>query len=214
MNRIVFVVISSCVFLVPPLIAQKSPQKRNGPDTDDEVARHLTDVNRQWLQANMTHDPSILERNLAADYQIMRPTGRFTTKVDEIARVKGNPNSSCKLQSDHLDDIKVRVFGDVAVVYGWETFVAKCADKVKTGHYFWSDVWLQRSGRWRAVAGIEPDPTQVSPLLPSKLKPVAASGASRQDQSDCQRVMAPQECRSASSVFRFVALTRSLFRGK
>ena len=165
MNRIALV-ISSCVFLVPPLLAQKSSQKQNGPHTNDEVARLLTDITRQWLQANMTHDPRILQKNLADDYQNMRPTGRFSTKADEIANVKAKPNAPCKLQSDHLDDIKVRVFGDVAVVYGWETFVAKCPDKVKTGHYFWSDVWLKRSGRWQAVAGIEPDPAEVSALLP------------------------------------------------
>src|SRR5712692_2728279 len=149
-------------------------QKDNRTDTNDEVARFLIDMTRQWLKANITHDPSILEKILADDYQNMRPTGRFSTKSEEIALVKAS-NPSCKLQSDHLDDVKVRVFGDVAVVYGWETFVAKCTDKVKTGHYFWSDVWLKRSGRWQAVSGIEPDPTEVSPLLPPESKPVAAS---------------------------------------
>lgn len=150
-------------------------QKDNRTDTNDEVARFLIDMVRQSLEANMTHDPSLLETTLADDYQNMRPTGRFSTKSEEIEIVKHNPNSSsCKLLSDHLDDVKVRLFSDVAVVYAWETFVAKCADKVKTGHYFWSDVWLKRSGRWQAVAGIEPDPTEVSPLLPPESKPVAA----------------------------------------
>ncbi len=152
-------------------------QKDNRTDTNDEVALFLIDMERQWLEANITHDPSILERMLADDYQIIRPTSRFSTKSEEIARVKVS-NALCKLQSDHLDDAKVRVFGDVAVLYGWETFVVKCADKVKTGHYFWSDVWLKRSGRWQAVAGIEPPPTEVSPLLPPESKPLAARGDS------------------------------------
>ncbi len=150
-------------------------QKDNRTETDDEVARFLIDMTRQWLQANMTDDPSILEKILADDYQIMRPTGRFSTKSDEIAQFK---SPKCKVESDHLDDAKVRVFGDVAVLYGWETFVVKCPDKVHTGTYFWSDVWLKRSGRWQAVAGIEPPPTPVSPLLPPESKPVAPSGAS------------------------------------
>jgi len=153
-------------------------QKDNRTDTNDEVARLLIDMTRQRLQANMTHDPSILEKTLADDYQNMRPTGRFSTKSEEIALVKNNPNSSkCKLLSDQLDDVKARVFGDVAVVYGWETFVAKCTDKVKTGHYFWSDVWLKRSERWQAVAGIEPDPTEVSPLLPPESIPAQSTSA-------------------------------------
>src|SRR5712692_2480094 len=159
------------------IVAVVYGQKDNHTDPNDEVALFLIDMERQWLQANMTHDPSILEKILADDYQIMRPTGRFSTKSEEIAHVKAS-NPSCKLQSDHLDDAKVRVFGDVAVLYGWETFVVKCTDKVKTGTYFWSDVWLKRNGRWQAVAGIEPPTTAEAPLLPPESKPVAASGAS------------------------------------
>ena len=153
-------------------------QRDNRTETNDEVARSLINMTRQWLEANITHDPSILETILADDFQMMRPTGRFSTKSEEIAHIK---SSKCKVESDHLDDAKVRVFGDVAVLYGWETFIVKCSDKVKTGTYFWSDVWLKRSGRWQAVAGIEPPPTAVSPLLPptaTESKPVAASGAS------------------------------------
>jgi hypothetical protein len=161
------------------IVAAVYAQKDNRTETNDEVARFLIDMTRQRLQANMTHDTSILERTLADDYQNMHPTGRFSTKSEEIEIVRHNPNSaSCKLQSDQLDDVKARVFGDAGVVYGWETFVAKCTDKVKTGTYFWSDVWLKRNGRWQAVAGIEPDPTEVSPLLPPESKPVAANGAS------------------------------------
>jgi hypothetical protein len=162
---IVFVALAVALGTVAVLYAQKE----NRTETNDEVARFLTDMERQWLQANMTHDPSILETILADDYRIMHPTGRFSTKSEEIAQIK---SSKCKVESDHLDDAKVRVFGDAAVFYGWETFVVKCTDKVNTGTYFWSDVWLKRDGRWQAVAGIEPPPTAVSPLLPSESIPV------------------------------------------
>ena len=140
-------------------------QKAKRPETNDEVGRFLIDMERRWLQANITHDPSILEKILADDFQMMRPTGRFSTKSEEIARIK---SSKCKVESDNLDDAKVRVFGDVAVLYGWETFTVKCGDTVKTGTYFWGDTWLKRSGRWQIVAGIEPPPTAVSPLLPAE----------------------------------------------
>lgn len=160
-------------------VAAVYAQKDNRAETNDEVARFLIDMTRQRLQANMTHDTSILERTLADDYQNMLPTGRFSTKSEEIEIVRHNPNSaSCKLQSDQLDDAKVRVFGDVAVDYGWETFVVKCPDKVHTGTYFWGGTWMKRSGRWQLVAGMEPPPAAVSPLLPPESKPVAANGAS------------------------------------
>jgi hypothetical protein len=65
-------------------------QKDYRTDTNDEVALFLIDMERQWLEANITHDPSILERMLGDDYQIMRPTGRFSTKSEEIARVRSS----------------------------------------------------------------------------------------------------------------------------
>jgi hypothetical protein len=142
-------------------------QKDNRTDTNDEVARLLTDRERQWLQANMTHDPSILETILADDYQSMHPTGRFSTKSEEIAQIK---SSKCKVESDHLDDARIRVFGDVAVLYGWETFAVQCPDKVHTGTYFWSDVWLKRGGGWQAVAGFEPDPNGGVAAAPARLQ--------------------------------------------
>ncbi len=109
-----FVTILLCVFLSSALLAQNSQQEpktepkptatepkpvaasgasRTGPggtDTNDEVARFLIDMTRQWLEANITHDSRILERMLADDYQNMRPTGRFSTKSEEIALVKNH----------------------------------------------------------------------------------------------------------------------------
>ena len=172
MKRLIgFVALAVALGTVPVVHAQKD----NRTGTNEEIAHFLTDMTRQWLQANTTHDPSILEKILADDYQNMHPTGRFSTKSEEIAQIK---SSKCKVESDHLDDARVRVFGDVAVLYGWETFAVQCPDKVHTGTYFWRDVWLKRGGRWQAFAGMEPDPMAVSPLLPPESKPVAASGAS------------------------------------
>ena len=146
-------------------VAMVYGQRDNRTETNDEVARFIMDSERQWLEANLSHDPSILEKILADDFQMMRADGRFSTKADEIGFVK-HSNPSCKRESDHLDEHKVRVFGHTAVSYGWETFKVTCVDKVHTGTYFWSGVWLKRNGRWQMWAGIEPPPTAVSPLLP------------------------------------------------
>ena len=127
-------------------------QRDNRTETSDEVGRSLIDMERQWLEANITKDPSILERILTDDYLGVQEDGSFSTKSEEIARIR---SSKCKVESDHLDDAKVRVFGDVAVLYGRETFRVKCGDKVVTGTELWTDTWLKRSGRWQIVQGQE-----------------------------------------------------------
>ena len=133
-------------------------QRDNPTETSDVVARSLIDMERQWLEANVTHDPSILERILADNFLGTHQDVSLFTKSQAIAEVKSRTS---KVESDHLDDAKVRFFGDVAALYGRETFTVKTDDKVVTGPYVWTDTWLKRSGRWQIVAGQET-------LLPTK----------------------------------------------
>jgi len=48
--------------------------------------------------------------------------------------------------------MKVRVFGDTAVVTGSDDEKSSYKSKDTSGHYLWSDVFVKREGRWQAVA--------------------------------------------------------------
>ena len=48
--------------------------------------------------------------------------------------------------------MKVRVFGDTAVVTGTDDEISMEDGKKSTDHYVWTDVFVKRNGKWVAVA--------------------------------------------------------------
>jgi hypothetical protein len=48
--------------------------------------------------------------------------------------------------------MKVRVFGNTAVVTGSDTEKSTYKGKDSSGKYAWMDVFANRNGRWQAVA--------------------------------------------------------------
>ncbi len=51
-----------------------------------------------------------------------------------------------------MGDMKVRVFGDTAVVTGTDDEITMEDGKKSSGHYVWTDVFVKRNGQWLAVA--------------------------------------------------------------
>ena len=48
--------------------------------------------------------------------------------------------------------MKVRVFGNTAVVTGSDDEKSSYKGKDTGGHYVWTDIFVKRNGRWQAVA--------------------------------------------------------------
>jgi len=69
------------------------------------------------------------------------------TKADAIDDVKNGTH-----QSLDLDNIKVRIFGDTAVVTMGQTEKSRHGDADFSGHYLFTDVWTKKNGEWIAVA--------------------------------------------------------------
>jgi hypothetical protein len=48
--------------------------------------------------------------------------------------------------------MKVRVFGNTAIVTGGDTEKSTYKGKDSSGKYVWTDVFVNRNGKWQAVA--------------------------------------------------------------
>ena len=51
-----------------------------------------------------------------------------------------------------MDPIKVRLFGDVAIVAAGDVEKSTYQGKDSRGHYVWTDVYMNRNGHWQVVA--------------------------------------------------------------
>jgi ketosteroid isomerase-like protein len=106
----------------------------------------ITRLEHEWVTAIVKKDADAIGRLLADDF-----TGttddQIYSKADAIEDVKTGTHESLE-----LDNIKVRIFGDTAVVTMGQTEKSRHGDADFSGHYLFTDVWAKKNGAWIAVA--------------------------------------------------------------
>jgi hypothetical protein len=66
--------------------------------------------------------------------------------------VPADSSGVAKIDSITLSNMKVRVFGNTAVVTGADDEKSSFKGKDTSGHYVWMDVFVNRGGKWQAAA--------------------------------------------------------------
>ncbi len=113
------------------------------------VEKELTKIENDWSTAWMKKDSAALQSLFATEYFATDWEGVTYNKSQEIANAMA-PDS--RTQSFVLSDLKVQVYGDVAVVTGLNTIKATFKGADVSGAYRFTDVFVKRDGRWQAVA--------------------------------------------------------------
>jgi len=121
--------------------------KQSKADSDADISQTLQAMERAWLNAEKNHDAATFDKLVADDWIAITPDGKRQTKAERAAEIK-----SSDLDSVTMGDMKVRVFGDVAVVTGTDDEITIKDGKKSTDHYVWTDVFVKRNGKWLAVA--------------------------------------------------------------
>ena len=111
--------------------------------------QELIKLENEWLQAFFAKDTAFSERFLADDYAGIDEHGNIRTKAQEIEEIKAGEHLST---SGVLDNVKVRVFGDAAVVTGRKIMKGLFQGKPYSSPYLWTDTLIKRDGRWQCVA--------------------------------------------------------------
>jgi uncharacterized protein (TIGR02246 family) len=116
-------------------------------ESDAEISQTLQSMEQAWLNAEKNHDAAAFEKIVADDWIAITPEGKSQTKAERAAEIKAG-----HIDSATLGDMKVRVFGDTAVVTGTDDEVSSEDGKKSSNHYVWTDVFVKRNGKWLAVA--------------------------------------------------------------
>ncbi len=106
-------------------------------------------IEHQWAEALEKRDLSAWSRCLARDWIGTGPDGTMITKAGAYADLKAG---LVIRELFRLDDLKVRIYGDTAIVFGLETEKSKIHGKDMSGQYRFTDVFVKRDGRGQAVA--------------------------------------------------------------
>jgi len=116
-----------------------------GPASDN-AEQTITRLEHDWVTAIVNKDTVTRDRLIADDFS-GTTNDQIYSKADAVEDVKTGTHESLD-----LDNIRVRLFGDTAVVTMGQTEKSRHGDSDFSGHYLFTDVWAKRNGQWIAVA--------------------------------------------------------------
>ena len=141
MKKILFCTLA---LLLVSSVASQTPKRTTYQQKSTE--QYILESEAQWAESVATGDTAAIERILADDFVGIDPKGKFYDKAQMISDTRDAPKY---FVSNHLDEVKIRFFGDTAVAQGSESWQRRGGER---GRFIWTDTWIRRNGRWQIVA--------------------------------------------------------------
>src|SRR5215471_21639523 len=136
-------IVAATVFLLCPLAsAQKT-------DAGYSIKQEIKSLEEERNRAVVSGDAAALDRMTADDYTFITLRGELRTKAEIV---KGFRSGSFKYDSREISDLKIRVYGNTAVVTGRSTQKGRENGKDYSGDYRFTRVYVKQNGRWLTVA--------------------------------------------------------------
>lgn len=125
--------------------------------TPRSVEQELIALDQAFNDAQVKKDRATLERLWADDYSYTHSNGSVMNKAQDIADTM---SGDMTWTAARLDDLTVKVYGDVGIVTGRLTMQGT-ARAYASGPRRFTDIFVKRNGRWQLVGG-------QTTLLPAK----------------------------------------------
>ena len=109
----------------------------------------LMELERAWDAAFHKQDAKFIETLLAEEFIATYGDGTRGDKSKELSLAL---DTSQQVDSSRLDEFIIKIFGNTAVVWFTQHLVGPVKGKPTEVTYRYVDVWVNRSGRWLAVA--------------------------------------------------------------
>jgi ketosteroid isomerase-like protein len=116
-----------------------------------KAAQALVQMEREWSDADVKKDVAALTRIMADDWTGIDFQGAVLTKAQALGEV-AKQSDATETSTTTLGQMKVRIFGNTAIVSGTEIETSQYRGKDSSGKYIWTDVFVQHKGRWQAVS--------------------------------------------------------------
>jgi ketosteroid isomerase-like protein len=120
----------------------------------------LTRLETVWNEAHMRGDAEALERLWAEDLEVAVPKMPVMTKAEALAFAR---SGRMKFQRYETTGLRIRVYGDSAVVTGQLRRTRTLNGKVVDDDWRFTKVYVRSKGEWRVVAFHASEAAQPSP---------------------------------------------------
>lgn len=116
-----------------------------------KIEQELMRMERDWSAAFLRNDVSVIDRILADDFIGTDGRGLMSDKAQEIEDAR-SAGANHRILSEVIDDFKIRIYGDAAIVNARATEKVLANEKEFTIQYRRTDVYVKRNGRWQCVS--------------------------------------------------------------
>jgi ketosteroid isomerase-like protein len=137
--------------------AEKESSLVASPAGDKAAIRKME---RDWAVLVVKGDTATMLGMGVDNCMFMDASGHLNTLKQIVADVK---SGALAFESMQINDLKVRVYGDAAVVFGLETEKSKYKGEDTSGQYRFTDMFVKRNGHWLYVASHK---TRLTPSKP------------------------------------------------
>jgi uncharacterized protein (TIGR02246 family) len=143
---VVMVSVSSCDTSAGKATSSPTAAASLTPASTENVEQAVRQLDNERTQAVLKSDTAFIERVYADDYVVIGANGSVRNKAQVIADFK---SGALKLESYKDDELKVRVYGDTAILTGRSTGTTKDKGQEISGQFLFTRVYVNRNGQWR-----------------------------------------------------------------
>ena len=141
MNRWIRLGVAATLILATSTTVRAGGQ---GRDVDQQIKEAMN----QYYAAMLKPDTTTIENLLADDYIGIHSDGTVNTKAQEMDSFR---SGTLKYETHELRDMKIRVYGDAAVVTAALSVKGTIMGKPFSGAVRITRVWVERNGGWKCV---------------------------------------------------------------
>jgi ketosteroid isomerase-like protein len=146
--KVPMILVLSIIARADCAVAQAS-QTDLSPKPQTTVEREIVGLEEARNQAVLHGDVTALDRMTSDDYTFITLRGELRAKSDIL---KGFASGSFHYESRQISDLKVRVYGNTAIVTGRSVQKGTENGKDYSGDYRFTRVYVKEKGRWVTVA--------------------------------------------------------------
>ena len=114
-----------------------------------DLQKHIESLEMQWRDAVIHRNVRVMDRLLADDYLGISANGTVETNAEELAQSRAG---TLRIKSLDLSDIKVRIYGNTAVVTSRAELTGVNGQSDISGNYRYTRVYNKRYGQWKIIS--------------------------------------------------------------
>lgn len=120
----------------------------SAPSSTEATVAEILRLEREIGAAIGRGDAATADRIWSDDYQYVGPDGKAYAKAERLALTKPPAPDASPLVGT-VDDVRVRLFGDVAVALVWTTWRTSVEGRERVLKFVATHVWVREAAGWR-----------------------------------------------------------------